>query len=97
MARLSSADVQLFVVNDGRVAGSAARRWAVEFGLGPVGRLQVEDDYVGEVLPMLILTTKDKELVALPKACRVACAYRQCEISGGTEMYIPMRTPGMSP
>jgi len=41
----------------------------MEFGLRPVGGLQVEYDDVGEVLTVLILTTEDEQFAALPETC----------------------------
>jgi len=44
----------------------------MEFGLPPVGGLQVEYDDVGEVLAVLILTTEDEQFAALPQVCSVS-------------------------
>lgn len=59
-------------------------------------RLKVEYDYVGEVLAMLVLTTKDEQFVPLPKTCGVACMLSN-HVRYPTVVDLPMRTPGMSP
>jgi len=47
----------------------------MEFGLRPVGGLQVEYDDVGEVLTVLILTTEDEQFAALPETCGMSHSY----------------------
>jgi len=60
VASLSAADVQLLVVDNGGMAGSAAWSNAVELGLGPMGRLQVKHNHVVKVLAVLVLSAEDE-------------------------------------
>jgi hypothetical protein len=44
----------------------------MQLRLCPVRRLEIEDDDIGEVLAVFILSAKDQQLGALPETCRVA-------------------------
>jgi hypothetical protein len=69
---LTTANIQFVVVYDGGMASAAARYGSVQFGLRPVGGLEVEHDDIGEMLAMLILSTEDEKLATLPKTGGVA-------------------------
>lgn len=73
MSCLAATDVQLVVVNDGRMSSSSAWNNAVQLGLRPMRCLEVEYDYVGKMLAMLILTAKDEQFASLPETRCVAC------------------------
>lgn len=70
--RLPPAYVEFLVVDDGGVASSAAGCRAVQFRLRPVRRLQIENDDVGQMLSVFILSAKYEKLVTLPETCRMA-------------------------
>lgn len=55
------------------MSGTSARDDTVQLGLGPVRRLEVEYYYVREMLAMLVLSTKDQQLIALPETRSMAC------------------------
>lgn len=96
VARLAAADVKLVVVDDSRVSGTSTRYNAVQLGLRPMRRLEVEYYDVGKVLAVLVLTTKNQKLASLPETCRVA--WEALVIVAHLVMAdLPMRTPGMSP
>jgi hypothetical protein len=69
---LATANIQFVVIYDGRMASAAARYGPVEFGLRPVGGLEVEHNNIGEMLAVLVLSTEDEKLAALPKTGGVA-------------------------
>lgn len=58
-------DEKLIVVEDGRMTGTAPRERPRHLGLCPVRGLEVEDDEVGEVCSVFVLTAKDEQLVAV--------------------------------
>ena len=43
----------------------------MEFGLRPMGGLEVEHNNIGEMLAMLVLSSEDEKFAALPEACGV--------------------------
>jgi hypothetical protein len=55
----------------------------VDFGLCPMGSLEIEDDDIGEVLAVLIFTAENEELVALPQIRGMAYTlYKQSRMCG---------------
>jgi hypothetical protein len=71
VAGLASTNVQLVVVNYCWVTGSATRYRAVQLRLCPVCGLEVEHYDIGEMLSVLVLSTKDQKLASLPQTCGV--------------------------
>lgn len=68
-----SADDKKFVfVEQGGVTGAAFRNGASHLGLCPVSGLEVENDEIGKVGPMLVLAAEHKKLVALIQGCGMA-------------------------
>jgi hypothetical protein len=47
----------------------------MEFRLCPVRGLEVENDDIGEVLAVLVLSTEDKKFTAMPETCGVPHPY----------------------
>jgi len=66
VTRLPTADVELVVAYDGRVASAPPRNRPVKLWLRPVRGLEIEDDDVGKMLAVLVLATEDEQLGALP-------------------------------
>lgn len=73
MASHTATDEELVVVDYGRVPGSSTRRNALNFRRGPMGGLEVEDDDVGKMRAVFVLSTKDEELLVLPETSSVTC------------------------
>jgi len=65
----ATTDEEFVIMNHGRMSGSSTRGQALHLWLGPVGILEIEDYDIGQVCAVLILTTKDEELVVLPETC----------------------------
>ena len=72
MPSLAAADIQLIVVDYCRVSSATARYGTVQFRLCPMSGFEIEDNDVGKMLAMLVLTAKYEELVTLPKTCGVS-------------------------
>lgn len=65
LTRDASNNEQLVVVEQCRMSRSAFGNGTRHGWLGPMGSLQIENYEVGEISTMLVLATKDQELVAL--------------------------------
>ena len=53
------------------MSSSTLRDGSRDLRLGPMGRLQIEHNYVGEMLAMFVLTAKNQQLVTLPETSSV--------------------------
>lgn len=73
MASHTAANEELVFVNDGRVSGSSTGRNTLDFGRCPMGGLEIEDNNVGKVRAVFVLSAKDKKLLVLPETGSVAC------------------------
>jgi len=69
MASHTTADEELVLMDDGGVPGSSAGRNALNLRRGPMGCLEIEDDDVGKMGAVFVLSTKYKELLVLPETC----------------------------
>lgn len=65
-------DEEFVVVDDRRVPSSASWSGAAKLWLLPISRLQVKDDEIREVGPVLILPTEYQDLFTLPESGRMS-------------------------
>ena len=77
---------------------SSTRNWSIENWLSPVCCLQVEDNQVGKVCSVLVLSSEDEKLVSLVEVRRVAFKHNISRVTKvGMQQCLPILTPGMSP
>ena len=65
MTGYAAHDEQFVFVQDRSMAGTTFWYWARHLRLCPVGSLQVEDDEVGEICSMFVLSAEYEQFVAL--------------------------------